>query len=404
MKREIDSIDELDLWLSTAQECRNIAFRALDLTFYDEQLAALEQAVDPKDACVYFGCRLGPKMLRLTVEHHGLVFPEFPSRPYKPYRTALYTYTELFDRFDPKQIQSYMECVDWLAYSSFIKVDPATHKPLKPVQYVDAGPDEVLARRLHDHFIAREAEEFLEEFNPPHGKGIVAIMGGHDCLRSDPVFGQIAILARELARDGFLVCTGGGPGLMEAANLGAYFAPFEDCSLDVAIGRLASAARYDHPEWLKVAWEVRHDNPTPDLIESRSLGVPTWFYGHEPPNVFATHIAKYFENSLREEGLLAIATHGVIFAEGNAGTVQEIFQDACQNYYDSYGFKSPMILFGESYWDPESHPGGDPRSKPVWPLVCKLAQEKNFESLLTLTSDPGVALEKIRAFRAPGQE
>ena len=39
----------------------------------------------------------------------------------------------------------------------------------------------------------------------------------------------------------------------------------------------------------------------------QSLGVPTWFYGHEPTNLFATHVAKYFANSIREDGLLAIA-------------------------------------------------------------------------------------------------
>ena len=32
-----------------------------------------------------------------------------------------------------------------------------------------------------------------------------------------------------------------------------------------------------------------------------SLGVPTWFYGHEPPNLFATRIAKFFTNALRED-------------------------------------------------------------------------------------------------------
>lgn len=41
--------------------------------------------------------------------------------------------------------------------------------------------------------------------------------------------------------------------------------------------------------------------------------------------------------------------NGVIFAEGNAGTVQEIFQDACQNYYVNFNFRSPMILFGTHY-------------------------------------------------------
>lgn len=42
-----------------------------------------------------------------------------------------------------------------------------------------------------------------------------------------------------------------------------------------------------------------------------SLAIPTWHYGHEPPTPFATHIGKYFQNSIREDGLLAVAKHGM---------------------------------------------------------------------------------------------
>jgi ferredoxin len=109
-------------------------------------------------------------------------------------------------------------------------------------------------------------------------------------------------------------------------------------------------------------------------VASRNVGIPTWFYGDEPPNVFATDIAKYFENSIREEGLLAVALAGVIFAEDNAGTVQEIFQDAFQNYYRTYDeMKSPMILFGVDYWaspDMIRHSPTDKRKR-VYPLLEK---------------------------------
>jgi hypothetical protein len=110
-------------------------------------------------------------------------------------------------------------------------------------------------------------------------------------------------------------------------------------------------------------------------------------------------VAKYFENHVREEGLLAVALGGVVFAPGNAGTVQEIFQDACQNYYRVYGgLKSPMVLLGRDYWDPTgpvASAAGD-RRKPAYPLLRALAEEKGFADRLLLTDDLDEAVRFLR--------
>jgi hypothetical protein len=99
--------------------------------------------------------------------------------------------------------------------------------------------------------------------------------------------------------------------------------------------------------WFAPAWKVARQVRAP----GESLAVPTWHYGHEPTSPLATHIAKYFQNSIREDGLLAIATHGIVFSPGKAGTLQEVFQDACQNFYHSFGdCFSPMVFFGVAYW------------------------------------------------------
>jgi predicted Rossmann-fold nucleotide-binding protein len=216
------------------------------------------------------------------------------------------------------------------------------------------------------------------------------------------MYRQVAGLARTLARDGFLLVSGGGPGLMEATNLGAYLADHDDDALDVALAILSSAPTWRDVEWLATAFRVRERYPPTHPARFPSIGVPTWFYGHEPPNPFATHIAKYFENSVREEGLLAIATHGVVFAPGNAGTVQEIFQDACQNYYRTHtGYASPMVLLGVDYWNPP--PGGaDGRAKPLLPLLRQLAREKGFEHLLLCTDSVDEIAAFLRVFRPTG--
>ena len=97
---------------------------------------------------------------------------------------------------------------------------------------------------------------------------------------------------------------------------------------------------------------------------------------------------------------MAIATGGVIFAEGNAGTVQEIFQDACQNYYGTYGTAAPMILFGRDYWDPPQMPVYvNDKAKKVFPLVRKLAEEKGFTHRVIVTDSLREILRSLTAFK-----
>ena len=106
-----------------------------------------------------------------------------------------------------------------------------------------------------------------------------------------------------------------------------------------------------------------------------SVGIPTWFYGHEPPNAFAAHIAKYFANATREDGLLARSNAGVVFLPGAAGTVQEIFDNATPNYYESRGEPTPMVLVNRAHWT---------EKLPTWPLLQSLARERAMESRIAL--------------------
>ena len=123
---------------------------------------------------------------------------------------------------------------------------------------------------------------------------------------------------------------------------------------------------------MSAAFEVRekyaYGNDCP-----QSLGVPTWLYGHEPPNAFATHVAKYFANSLREDGLVSLATGGIVFAPGRAGTVQEIFQDGTQNHYATLGLISPMVFLDREYWT---------RELPVLPLLERLSAGRPYAQMI----------------------
>ena len=176
-------------------------------------------------------------------------------------------------------------------------------------------------RALHDDAMSDALGEALD------GRAAVGVMGGHALERGTAGYTGAAHLGHALAEAGFVVATGGGPGAMEAANLGAY-AAFAD-AVDGAVERLAGVPSFRSGigPWAQVALDL-HD----DLLASRggagavrSLGIPTWFYGHEPPNVFCDGIAKYFSNAIREDGLLARCDAGIVVLPGAAGTVQEVF-------------------------------------------------------------------------------
>ena len=68
-------------------------------------------------------------------------------------------------------------------------------------------------------------------------------MGGHALLRTDDTYRSAVELGARLTGAGRTVLTGGGPGAMEAANLGAYLSPWPD-ALDEALTILATAPAY----------------------------------------------------------------------------------------------------------------------------------------------------------------
>ena len=251
-------------------------------------------------------------------------------------RDRLYTPEELYDA------PAYEESFDFRTYSW---------------SRLHHSPNDTLARALHDHAIDEALLGWRE------GKHIVGVMGGHRLRRGDAAYAEAARLGRALGA-GRVVATGGGPGAMEAANLGAWMADRTHDELEAALTTLAAVPSYQPSvqAWVEAAFEVRR-RYTPET-PARSLAIPTWHYGHEPPNVFSDAIAKYFRNATREAILLEICDAGIVFLPGSAGTVQEVFQDACENYYAVESAVAPMLLLGVEYWT---------RTLPVWPLLRSVA-------------------------------
>ena len=294
--------------------------------------------------------------------------------PYDVTRRTLYNADDLYAGYDPATMGSFATCFDSRVYCHFI----ATGKHPKHVE-------ESLARTLHDHGLHTALDEFFRE----HDHLLcIGVMGGHALLRTDPMFRNVACLSKQLTQMGFFMLSGGGPGAMEATHLGAWMAGCHDEELDDALQMLAVAPSFKDEGWVASAFRVMRKYPQRKYV---SLGIPTWLYGHEPSTPFATHIAKFFENSIREDSILTLAYGGIIYTPGSAGTMQEIFQDAVQNHYLSFGFSSPMVFFGRKFWTEEM---------PAYTLLKELAERGKYKNLLlSLTDDPEEAIAELIKFQ-----
>ncbi|MCP4157428.1 MAG: hypothetical protein GY757_57490 [bacterium] len=382
--KELETVKAFEDFLEAGDSWNNVAVQGLNLEKYSKQLLDCDFA-----GSVFLGCALEKDVVLKMISSGGLHFPRIENLPFKPFRPALYSRDTLYDNFDPKIPDSYVKTTDWRIYRHYLETG-------------GSDPDtilESLARRLHDFSITDALNDYFQQQgdNSLHNHArIVAIMGGHGLARNAPDYKKVAQIARSLSQSGYLVISGGGPGAMEATHLGAWFAGYNEKELDKAIELLSHVPVFKEElrvKWLSKAFEVIKKFPEKKYKNTltASVGIPTWLYGHEPPTPFAARIAKYFANSVREEGLLAVAKGGVIFAPGSAGTIQEIFQDACQNHYKSYRVVSPMVFLNEGYWK---------WNKPVYPLLAHLAAGKEYAGLLTISDDTDFIIKTITGFTA----
>ena len=293
--------------------------------------------------------------------------------PFDVTRKSLYHPAELYEGFNPDDEGSYCRCFDSMIYQRYTSMGQHTN-----------NVKELLARTLHDHCIHTALARFFKTYD--HRRS-VGIMGGHALLRTDKMYREIALLSQRLTQEGFIMLSGGGPGAMEATHLGAWMAGRTTQEMDDALSTMTVAPSFKDEGWLRTAFSVMEKYQQQEYV---SLGIPTWLYGHEPTTPFATHIAKFFENSIREDNILTLAFGGTIYAPGSAGTLQEIFQEAVQNHYLSYGFASPMIFLGKHYWTKEM---------PVYPLIEHLMETGKYKNLLlTLTDDIDEVVTTLKAF------
>jgi uncharacterized protein (TIGR00730 family) len=208
-------------------------------------------------------------------------------------------------------------------------------------------------RRLleaHDHalpeHVARIAEEFRSGFELVEAidRPAVTIFGSARVGEEHPVYGQARELGRRFAGVGFAVVTGGGPGVMEAANRGAH----EAGGLSIGFG-------------IELPFE-QHSNPYLDV----------------------EHVFGHFYS---RKTMLVKAAEGYVLMPGGFGTLDELFESLTLIQTGKVR-NFPVVLFGTTYWT----------GLLAWINEQPLARgmiSPDDEDLLFLTDDPATAVETI---------
>ena len=166
------------------------------------------------------------------------------------------------------------------------------------------------SRRLRDLWrVARICGEFLRGFRafralPP----TVTVFGSARFGEGDPYYDMARSLGGALARHGFAVMTGGGPGIMEAANRGAAEA------------------------------------------NGTSVGCNIVLPQEQEPNAYVQHWTEFRYFFVRKVMLLKYSS-GFVALPGGYGTLDEVFETATLVQTEKVR-DFPLILMGRDYWEP----------------------------------------------------
>jgi uncharacterized protein (TIGR00730 family) len=194
----------------------------------------------------------------------------------------------------------------------------------------------------------RILSEFVEGFEALAGLGAaVAVFGSARTLEGHPTYDLARQIGAELARAGFAVITGGGPGAMEAANRGAHEA-----------GGLSIGCNIELPH-------EQHLNPYVDLsVEFH------YFFARK------VMFVKYAD--------------AFVILPGGFGTLDELFESLTLIQTGKIR-NFPVVLIGHAYWD----------GLIEWMRDVQLPAgsiDRADLDLLRVTDDPGEAVAIITAY------
>jgi uncharacterized protein (TIGR00730 family) len=198
---------------------------------------------------------------------------------------------------------------------------------------------------LRDH-VALIADEFMDGFEAVEriDRPAVTIFGSARIREGHPAYEAARDVARRLADVGFAVITGGGPGVMEAANRGAREG-----------GGLSVGFNIELPHEQRV-------NPYVDFEVT-------------------------FRHFYARKTMLVKASEGFVLFEGGFGTLDEMFE-ALVLIQTGKVLHFPVVLFGTHYW----------RGLLDWirdPVLANDMIAPDDVELLVVTDDPDEAVATV---------
>jgi uncharacterized protein (TIGR00730 family) len=218
----------------------------------------------------------------------------------------------------------------------------------------DARQDQQLATLLSGQDdvwrVFRILSEFIEGFTMmSHQRKLVSIFGSARVKEGSQHYELARAVARELVKHGFNVLTGGGPGIMEAANRGS---------------------QEEGGESVGVAIELPHEQSGNKYIDHGRLQTFRHFF------VRKVMFVKY--------------AHGFVVLPGGFGTLDELFE-AMTLVQTKKTRAFPIILMGTDYW----------AGLVEW-IKGKMVSEKTISAgdvdLFYVTDDPAEAAKLIEEF------
>ena len=175
-------------------------------------------------------------------------------------------------------------------------------------ELLEAETSAILAELTDAQRLLRIQDELRHGFQALGRIGkAVSIFGSARTPRDDPRYEQACRLARRLGEEGFSIITGGGPGIMEAANKGAHEAGVPSVGLGI---------------------ELPHEQGMNEYVD---LGLNFHYF------------------FTRKVMFVRYASGFVVFP-GGFGTMDELFEAATLRQTEKIRY-FPIVLVGSDYWD-----------------------------------------------------